>query len=94
VTTPQAVIFGGGFGDLYAAINVIGIRSGEPMVLPGVTEPAIQEGKYVSRLIRRRVTNRPVSPPFWYWDKGDLAIAGRTYAVADLRLVRFWGTPA
>jgi NADH dehydrogenase FAD-containing subunit len=27
----------------------------------------------------------------WYWDKGDLAIVSRTYAVADLRLVRFAG---
>ena len=33
-------------------------------------------------------------PPFWYWDKGDLAIVGRTYAVADLRFVRFAGFPA
>jgi NADH:quinone reductase (non-electrogenic) len=29
--------------------------------------------------------------PFWYWDKGDLAIVGRTYAVADLRFIRFAG---
>jgi hypothetical protein len=28
------------------------------------------------------------------WDKGDLAIVGRTYAVADLRFVRFAGFPA
>jgi len=74
--------------------NLIGIQSREPMVLPGVAQPAIQEGKYVSRLILRRVKNRPAPPPFWYWDKGDLAIAGRTYAVADLRFVRFSGFPA
>jgi NADH dehydrogenase len=63
-------------------------------VLPGVAQPAIQEGEYVSRLIRRRVKNRPAPPPFWYWDKGDLAVVGRTYAVADLRFVRFSGFPA
>jgi NADH dehydrogenase len=36
------------------------------------------------------------SPPprFWYWDKGDLAIVGRTYAVADLRFLRFAGFAA
>src|SRR6185369_9611711 len=32
--------------------------------------------------------------PFWYWDKGDLAIVGRTYAVADLRFSRFAGLTA
>jgi len=74
--------------------NLIGIRSRKPMVLPGVAQPAIQEGKYVSRLILRRVKNRPAPPPFWYWHKGDLAIVGRTYAVADLRFARFWGFPA
>ena len=74
--------------------NLIGIRSREPMILPGVAQPAIQEGEYVARLIRSRVTNRPAPAPFWYWDKGDLAIVGRTYAVADLRFVRFAGFPA
>jgi len=77
-----------------ATRNLIGIRSHEPIVLPGVAQPAIQEGEYVSRLIRRRVKNRPAPPPFWYWDKGDLAVVGRTYAVADLRFVRFSGFPA
>jgi NADH dehydrogenase len=36
----------------------------------------------------------PPPGPFWYWDKGDLAIAGRTYALADLRMLRFTGFPA
>lgn len=74
--------------------NLIGIRSREPMVLPGVAQPAIQEGQYVARLIRSRMTKGPAPAPFWYWDKGDLAIVGRTYAVADLRFVRFAGFPA
>jgi NADH dehydrogenase len=40
------------------------------------------------------VTDQPKPQPFWYWDKGDLAIVGRTYAVADLRFARFAGFPA
>ena len=64
------------------------------MVMPGVAQPAIQEGKYVANVIRSRVQGRPAPAPFWYWDKGDLAIVGRTYAVADLRFVRFAGFPA
>jgi NADH dehydrogenase len=74
--------------------NLIGIRAREPMILPGTAQPAIQEGEYVARLLRSRVTNRPPPAPFWYWDKGDLAIVGRTYAVADLRFVRFAGFSA
>jgi NADH:ubiquinone reductase (H+-translocating) len=73
------------------ARNLLGIRSRAPMVMPGVAQPAIQEGEYVADVIRRRVEKRPAPPPFCYWDKGDLAIVGRTYAVADLRFVRFAG---
>lgn len=71
--------------------NLLGIKAKEPMVMPGVAQPAIQEGQYVARLIRRRVLGLKPPPPFWYWDKGDLAIVGRTYAVADLRFLRFAG---
>lgn len=73
------------------ARNLFGLKSRTPMLMPGVAQPAIQEGKYVADVIRRRVTGRPQPKPFWYWDKGDLAIVGRTYAVADLRFVRFAG---
>lgn len=71
--------------------NLLGIKSKQPMTMPGVAPPAIQEGQYVARLIRRRVAGKPAPAPFWYWDKGDLAIVGRTYALADLRFVRFAG---
>ena len=70
--------------------NLLGIKS-QTMVMPGVAQPAIQEGKYVANVIRRRIQQRPAPPPFWYWDKGDLAIVGRTYALADLRFVKFAG---
>lgn len=76
------------------ARNLFGIKLRNPMLMPGVAQPAIQEGKYVADVIRRRVEGRPGAAPFWYWDKGDLAIVGRTYAVADLRFARFAGFPA
>jgi NADH:ubiquinone reductase (H+-translocating) len=74
--------------------NLFGIKSQTPMLLPGVAQPAIQEGKYVADLIQRRVAAHGEPGPFWYWDKGDLAIVGRTYAVADLRFAKFAGFPA
>ena len=76
------------------ARNLLGFKSKKPMTMPGVAQPAMQEGEYVARVIRRRVAGKPAPAPFWYWDKGNLAIVGRTYAVADLGFVRFAGFPA
>jgi NADH dehydrogenase len=74
--------------------NLFGMKSRAPMLMPGVAQPAIQEGSYVADVIRRRVAGRTPPKPFWYWDKGDLAIVGRTYAVADLRFAKFAGFSA
>ncbi len=74
--------------------NLIGLKSKQPMVMPGVAQPAIQEGKYAARVISRRLAGDSAPAPFWYWDKGDLAIVGRTYALADLRFIRFTGFSA
>jgi NADH dehydrogenase len=55
--------------------------------MPGLAQPAIQEGRFVSKLIAERIEGKQTQSLFWYWDKGDLAVVGRAYAVADLR---FW----
>jgi NADH:ubiquinone reductase (H+-translocating) len=91
---PEVFVIGDTAHVVAPARNLLGIKAKEPMVMPGVAQPAIQEGRYVARLIRSRVLREHAPSPFWYWDKGDLAIVGRTYAVADLRFVRFAGFPA
>lgn len=88
---PEIFVIGDTAHLVAPARNLLGIRSREAMLMPGVAQPAIQGGIYVAAVIRRRVEGRPPPAPFCYWDKGDLAIVGRTYAVADLRFVRFAG---
>jgi NADH:ubiquinone reductase (H+-translocating) len=70
--------------------NLLGIKSKTPMVMPGVAQPAIQGGEYAGKVIRHRVTGQKEPEPFWYWDKGDLAIVARTirrsrFAVRKIR---------
>jgi NADH dehydrogenase len=91
---PEVFAIGDTAHVIAPARNLLGIKSKTPMTLPGVAQPAIQGGKYVGKVIRRRVAGEREPAPFWYWDKGDLAIVGRTYAVADLRLAKFAGFPA
>ncbi len=62
--------------------------------LPGVAQPAIQEGHYVGRTIRRRLRGRPKPRPFHYLDKGTLAVIGHRDAVADVFGVKFGGLAA
>ena len=67
-------------------------QNGKP--LPGVAQVAIQQGKYVAATIAARVAGKPQPRPFHYRDEGMLATIGRSYAVADLRLVRLSGFAA
>jgi NADH:quinone reductase (non-electrogenic) len=71
--------------------NIFGIQRKLPETMPGVAQPAIQEGKYVASVIGSRVKGERPPGPFWYWDKGSMAVVGRTYAIADLNFLRFSG---
>ena len=62
--------------------------------LPGVAPVAMQEGRYVARVIRRRVAGTTESIPFHYREKGNLATVGRSFAIADLGRIRLSGFPA
>lgn len=64
-------------------------KNGHP--LPGVAPVAIQQGQYVSQLIRARIQGKPFTKPFQYFDKGNLATVGRGFAVADLGKLQFAG---
>lgn len=59
-------------------------------LLPGVAPVAIQQGRFVARLIRARLEGREL-PKFRYRDLGNLATIGRSAAVADFGRVRFTG---
>jgi len=66
-------------------------QTGKP--LPGVAQPAIQQGRYVAKVIERRLRGEKM-PPFRYFDKGNLATIGRGAAVADLNFMTLTGLPA
>lgn len=77
-------------GDLAAAKDEHG------KMLPGVAPVAIQQGKFVAKLIREEVgaTSGRVSrerPMFHYWDKGSLATIGRAAAVAEFGRIHISG---
>ena len=54
-------------------------QDGKP--LPGVAQVAIQQGRYAGRLIHNRITGKPAPAPFRYFDKGNMAVVGRGFAI-------------
>jgi NADH dehydrogenase len=54
-------------------------QNGKP--LPGVAQVAMQQGRYAGRLIRGRVAGNPAQDPFSYFDKGNMAVVGKGFAV-------------
>jgi NADH dehydrogenase len=71
-------------GDLAAVTQ----KNGKPV--PGVAQGAIQGGRKAAQNILALRNNKDTEP-FVYWDKGNLAVLGRTHAIADLNFVHVGG---
>ena len=54
-------------------------QDGKP--LPGVAQVAMQQGRYAGKVIRSRITGGRRPAPFRYFDKGNLAVVGKGFAV-------------
>ena len=78
-------------GDM---VRVLDPATGEARTLPGLAPVAIQQGRYVGRLVRARMADRPLPAPFRYRDKGSLATIGRAKAVGSVKGIEFSGFPA
>jgi NADH dehydrogenase len=75
-------------GDLAALKDATG------KLLPGVAPVALQEGRYVAKLIRREIrADKEAAPraPFHYFDKGSLATIGRSAAIAQFGRIHISG---
>jgi NADH dehydrogenase len=64
-------------------------QDGRP--LPGVAQVAMQQGRYVGKSIFRQMTEKSPLPPFRYFDKGNLAVVGKNFAVLQSGRVRMSG---
>ena len=64
-------------------------QDGKP--LPGVAQVAMQQGRYAGKLIHRRVSGKPAPPPFRYFDKGNMAVVGKGFAVLQSGPIKMSG---
>ena len=64
-------------------------QDGKP--LPGVAQVAMQGGRYVGKLIRRRLQKKSAPRPFRYFDKGNMAVVGKGFAIIQSGKIRLSG---
>ena len=76
--------------DIYVLGDLASYTHGRSSPLPALAPVAIQQGQYVSKAVRARVSGKRLVP-FRYIDKGNLAVIGRNAAVAELGRFQFGG---
>jgi NADH:ubiquinone reductase (H+-translocating) len=67
-------------------------ENGKP--LPGVAQVALQQGRYAGKLIHKRVVDGPTPKPFKYFDKGNMAVVGKGFAVLQTGKIHLSGFTA
>jgi NADH dehydrogenase len=77
-----------------AGVFVVGdtssiVSDGRPV--PGVAQAAIQQGRYVGRLISLQLKGRETREPFRYLDKGNMAVVGKNFAILESGRLRTSG---
>jgi NADH dehydrogenase len=91
--------------EVFVIGDVAALKDAEGKMLPGVAPVAIQEGRYVAKLIRRELESGAPSfprsvreggdvdsrPAFHYHDKGSLATIGRSAAIAQFGKIHISG---
>src|SRR5246500_3889445 len=81
----------------YPEIFVVGDTAAfeqDGKTLPGVAQVAMQQGRYAGRLIHNRITGGKQPAPFRYFDKGNMAVVGKGFAVLQSGKVQTSGLGA
>jgi NADH:ubiquinone reductase (H+-translocating) len=64
-------------------------ENGKP--LPGVAQVAMQQGRYAGKVLHNRITGSTPPGPFSYFDKGNMAVVGKGFAVLQSHKLRVSG---
>ncbi|TGK92851.1 NAD(P)/FAD-dependent oxidoreductase [Leptospira brenneri] len=78
------------FPEVFVIGDAANYSQGLARPLPGVSPVAMQQGRYVAKIIDSLEKKKPLSP-FQYFDKGNMATIGRTDAVAEFGKIRLKG---
>ena len=87
--------------EIFVIGDLAALKDEHGKMLPGVAPVAIQQGRFVGKVIRQEIESPAASasetanpdsrPAFHYWNKGSLATIGRAAAVADFGKIHISG---
>jgi len=77
-----------GSPDIFVIGDAANLKDKNGELLPGIAPVAIQQGKYVAKLIGND-SDTSKRKPFEYFDKGTMATIGKAKAVAKIRKFEF-----
>lgn len=88
-----------GHPEVFVIGDLAAVKDEHDKMLPGVAPVAMQQGRFVAKLIRKEVEDRNLNSgahsrsrsSFHYWDKGSLATIGRAAAIAQLGKIHISG---
>ena len=79
-----------GYPEVFVIGDAAHVKDKKGVPIPAVATGAIQEGRYVAKIIRKGIP-KDKRPPFKYFDKGSMATIGKCKAVAFFRKIQFTG---
>lgn len=80
-----------GFSDVFVIGDAASVAWGEGKVVPGIAPAAKEQGDYVAKVLRARVSGQTAPPPFRYRHWGSLATIGRNRAIIDFGEIKLKG---
>ncbi len=83
-----------GAPELFVIGDTASVTNGDGKPVPGVAPAAKQQGKFVAKVIRARLTGKPAPTAFAYHHQGNLATIGRSAAVVDFGWIKLKGAIA
>jgi NADH:ubiquinone reductase (H+-translocating) len=79
-----------GVNGVFVVGDASSVKSdGQPV--PGVAQAAIQQGRYVGRVISDSLQGRKTTRPFRYFNKGNMAVVGKNFAILERGRLRTSG---
>jgi len=80
-----------GLPDVFVIGDTASVTQENGKPVPGIAPAAKQQGGYVAKVIRARISGKPAPAPFKYWHQGSLATIGKSAAIIDFGRIKLKG---